>query len=332
MYFFGFCVIFLGTFTLKINGQRPPAISNISHEQIKEIGGTAELYCSVQYAQEYPVLWIKYDHLKSQEVLPISSGSALIIRDSRLALRYDTASSTYTLQIKDIQETDAGVYECQIILSKSNKISAKVELHIGRKPIIHDNSTKSIIVSEGQPVQMECFADGYPSPKISWRRQNNEILPTGGSIYRGQILKITAIRKEDGGTYYCVAENGVGRSAKRAIEVHVESAPEIIVSNSSLSQALQYDMHLQCHIIAYPPPAVVWLKDGQQLPYDGPHYRISHFSTEDNTLDTILRVMKIEKQHFGKYVCKATNNHGSSEATIELSESTNPVCPPACGN
>lgn len=62
---------------------------------------------------------------------------------------------------------------------------------------------------------MECYAGGFPPPRISWRRENNAILPTGGSIYRGHILKITAIRKEDRGTYYCVAENGVGKGARR---------------------------------------------------------------------------------------------------------------------
>lgn len=62
---------------------------------------------------------------------------------------------------------------------------------------------------------MECYAGGYPPPRITWRRENNAILPTGGSIYRGNILKIKAIRKEDRGTYYCVAENGVGRGTKR---------------------------------------------------------------------------------------------------------------------
>lgn len=66
---------------------------------------------------------------------------------------------------------------------------------------------------------MECYAGGYPPPRISWRRENNAILPTGGSIYRGNILKIKSIRKEDRGTYYCVAENGVGRGTKSKLWV-----------------------------------------------------------------------------------------------------------------
>jgi len=80
--------------------QRTPTISYISQEQIKDIGGTVELVCSVQYAQDYPVLWMRIDRSRQSDGLPISTGSTLIIRDSRFSLRYDTASSTYTLQVR----------------------------------------------------------------------------------------------------------------------------------------------------------------------------------------------------------------------------------------
>ena len=114
----------------------------------------------------------------------ISSGSGLIIRDSRFALRYDGAASTYTLQIKDIQETDAGYYQCQVVLSLNNVVTAKVELQVRKPPFISDNSTRSEVVVEGTEVQLECYAGGFPTPKITWRRENNALLPTGGSIYR----------------------------------------------------------------------------------------------------------------------------------------------------
>lgn len=66
----------------------------------------------------------------------------------------------------------------------NNKISAEVDLQVRRPPVISDNSTRSLVVSEGQSVRLECYAGGYPLPRISWRRENNAILPTGGSIYR----------------------------------------------------------------------------------------------------------------------------------------------------
>ena len=41
----------------------------------------------------------------------------------RFALRYDTASATYTLQLKDVQRSDEGRYECQIIVGINNKVN-----------------------------------------------------------------------------------------------------------------------------------------------------------------------------------------------------------------
>uniref|UniRef100_A0A182PQD8 Ig-like domain-containing protein n=1 Tax=Anopheles epiroticus TaxID=199890 RepID=A0A182PQD8_9DIPT len=167
----------IGGLVPAVQAQRTPTISYITQEQIKDIGGTVELECSVLYASEYSVHWVKTSNDRSDPVF-LSTGSSLVLKDSRFSLRYDVSSTSYTLQIKDIQETDAGIYQCQVVLSVTNKISAEVTLNVRRPPIISDNSTQSLVVSEGQPAQMECYASGYPVPQISWRRENNAILPT----------------------------------------------------------------------------------------------------------------------------------------------------------
>lgn len=164
--------------------QRTPTISYITQEQIKDIGGTVEFDCSVQYAKEYNVLFLKTD----SDPVFLSTGSTLVIKDSRFSLRYDPNSSTYKLQIKDIQETDAGTYTCQVVISTVHKVSANVKLSVRRPPVISDNSTQSIVASEGSEVQMECYASGYPTPTITWRRENNAILPTGESTYTSKLL------------------------------------------------------------------------------------------------------------------------------------------------
>nr|XP_049707346.1 lachesin isoform X1 [Helicoverpa armigera] len=313
-----------------VTAQRTPTISHITQEQIRDIGSQVDLDCSVHYAQDFPVIWVKYDSYKTVESIPLSTNAGLIIKDSRFSLRFDDATATYTLSIKDIQENDAGWYQCQVLMSVSNKITAEVELQVRRPPIISDNSTRSIVANEGESVQMECYAGGFPPPKISWRRENNAILPTGGSIYRGNILKIATVHKEDRGTYYCVAENGVGKGARRNINLEVEFAPVVTVPRPRLAQALQYDMDLECHVEAYPPPAITWLKDEIQLS-NNQHYRISHFATADEFTDTTIRVITIEKRQYGLFKCKAQNKLGTDEGQVELVESIIPVCPPACG-
>lgn len=79
--------------------QRTPTISHITQKPIKDIGGTAELTCSVLYAMEFPVLWVKIDREKVTEPVLLSTGSTLIIKDSRFSLRQDIDSSSYTLQV-----------------------------------------------------------------------------------------------------------------------------------------------------------------------------------------------------------------------------------------
>jgi hypothetical protein len=131
------------------------------------------------------------------------------------------------------------------------------------------------------------------------------------------MLKISAIRKEDRGTYYCVAENGVGRGARRNINVEVEFAPVITAPRPRLGQALQYDMDLECHVEAYPPPAIIWLKDDVQLS-NNQHYSVSHFATADEYTDTTIRIITIEKRQYGEYVCRAANKLGTAETKVEL--------------
>lgn len=81
--------------------QRTPTISHITQKPIKDIGGTAELTCSVLYAMDFPVLWVKIDREKVTEPVVLSTGSTLIIKDSRFSLRQDIDSTSYTLQVSN---------------------------------------------------------------------------------------------------------------------------------------------------------------------------------------------------------------------------------------
>ena len=175
------------------------------------------------------------------------------------SMRYDTASSTYTLQLKDVQRTDRAIYQCQIILGINNKVTRHVELRISEPPVIADNSTRSVVVQENSPAELLCHALGSPRPSVSWRRENNAILPTGGIQYRGNVLKIHSVKKEDRGTYYCVADNGVGKPARRNVAVEVEFPPDVSVPSPTIEQAFGYSAVLSCRVEAYPPPTITWV-------------------------------------------------------------------------
>lgn len=162
--------------------QRTPSISFITQGQIKDVGDSVVLECSVQYTNDSAVVWLKTGRDRADSVF-LSVGSALITKNSRYSIHYDESSTTYTLQIKDIKETDAGVYECQGILSRTNKIRASVDVNVRYPPIISEKSGYSRVVTEGESVELDCFATGFPTPTIQWRKDNNAILSTGRFLF-----------------------------------------------------------------------------------------------------------------------------------------------------
>lgn len=326
-----FCFLFTIT-ALKqgfINAQQNPTITFITKERVVNIGDTVDLQCSVQYTGQYPVIWVKLNQENPDNNVFISSGGNKVVPDLRLSIRHDEASSSYTLQITKIQEIDAGLYQCQVLIGSNNKITANVWVHVRISPVISDNSTRSVITSIGNNVTLQCYSHGYPKPRISWRRENNDLLPTGGAVYYGNILTIFNISKNDRGTYYCIADNGVAKGARRNIGVEVEFAPVVKAERFRYGQALQYTMDLLCRVEAFPSPSVLWIKDGVQL-QDNQHYQISIFPTDDEFTETTLRVITIEKKQYGNYTCRAINKLGQGDAIIQLYETPHATCPPAC--
>lgn len=169
----------------------------------------------------------------------------------------------------------------------------------------------------------------FPVPVIYWRREKNRLLPGKGAHYKGNRLTLSNVTKDDRGTYYCVADNGVSNGARRSVGVEIEFIPFVSIERTRYGQALQYDAILQCHVESFPSPSIVWFKEGQALT-DNQHYEISIFATSEEFTDTSLKVRRIEKKQYGIYVCKATNKLGSDYKEIELFETVNVICPPAC--
>jgi neuronal growth regulator 1 len=170
------CVLFAATLSLCLS-QRAPIITYIAEDQEVIVGGTVEIGCSVQYAgPEYPVIWAKRN---DDGLVYISTGTSLVLKESRFTLLYDGASATYIVLIKDVQVGDAGEYQCEVVLSTNNKLTAVSRLSVLQAPIISDNTTSAIVTTEGEAVEMSCHASGNPAPSIVWRRENNALLPTG---------------------------------------------------------------------------------------------------------------------------------------------------------
>lgn len=91
-------------FVLLVYSARTPAISYITPTTIKDIGGIADLNCTILYATEFPVLWMKIDKENKTDAVVIATKNTLIIRDSRFSLREngDNSFTTTILQVKKL--------------------------------------------------------------------------------------------------------------------------------------------------------------------------------------------------------------------------------------
>ena len=329
-------------------GQQNPSIVHITPGQTINLGDTIDLSCSVQYGSNYPIIWTKLSENPNSPPLFISKDAALTVYDNRYSIRHDDSSSTYTLQVSKIQETDTGIYQCQVVTSATNRITADTFISVRIPPLILDSSSsRGLIVGAGDTFTLSCNASGVPEPKISWRRENNGLLPTGGTVSKGNTITIYNATKDDRGVYYCIADNGVGRAAKRSIGVEIEFAPQVSLLRARYQQALGYAAELHCSIEASPAPDISWLKDGYQINsptlasnYPGqsdstgsltPAYHISTSSNSHDFFQSTLRIRRVEQRDYGTYRCRAINKLGDRSNSMQLEPSTSgPVCPPAC--
>ncbi|XP_061398486.1 lachesin-like, partial [Musca vetustissima] len=94
---------------------------------------------------------------------------------------------------------------------------------------VTEDTSSDVIVPEGSAVRLTCRARGYPEPIVTWRREDgNEIVlkdsvgtKTLVSSYRGEVLKLAKISRNEMGSYLCIASNGVPPSVSKRISLSI---------------------------------------------------------------------------------------------------------------
>lgn len=321
-------LIAFSTLTSLVDCQQEPVISFISKEKIASLGESVELICETAYASGYSVQWIKKSQSSS---FLLSNGPSPTLKGNRISVSVE--NDRYILKIDKIVENDQGTYVCRIQMQSSKSIQAEVNLTVRIPPVITDDSSRHVVTSvNASQIILRCFANGHPEPRISWRREKNRLLPNNRAVLIGNELKIQNITKDHQGTYFCVADNGVGGD-RRAISVEVEYPPNVRVVKERVGQALTYNQDLVCIVEAFPSAAIAWFKEGDQNQdlINNRNYNISIFPTNNEFISTtILRVRRIEKRNYGHYRCEASNKLGKSVGYVELFETQNIICPPDC--
>ena len=160
--------------------------------------------CRIANGKEYPILWIRQNNSTGDKrttspgtagnAVTLSSAGNLYITDPRFNLTHDEKAASYTLKITDVKPTDAATYQCQVIVALHNMITADVELHVKLPPVMRIDSPANMVrVKEGQEAKLECKADGYPSPWMTWRRDDGHVLHSGKEDIKIQTLIVPKV-------------------------------------------------------------------------------------------------------------------------------------------
>lgn len=66
----------------------------------------------------------------------------------------------------------------------------------------------------GQPVSLECEADGQPQPEVTWHKERRPVADSAHiRTFANGTLAIASTQRSDAGLYTCTAKNLAGRAS-----------------------------------------------------------------------------------------------------------------------
>ncbi|XP_051976625.1 neuronal cell adhesion molecule-like isoform X2 [Xyrauchen texanus] len=166
-------------------------------------------------------------------------------------------------------------------------------------PGTHSTAT----VLKGDTLELDCIADGLPTPVISWSKVNGE-LPSGRFVFHSfqKTLKITEVTDKDGGDYRCLANNRLG-SNHHIITVVVKAAPFWISAPQNLILAPKENGMLTCRADGKPRPKVTWSVNGVAI-------ENSPKDPSRNIEDDVIILSDVQTGSSAVYQCNASNEYG----------------------
>lgn len=306
-----------------VSSENTPTIIESSTNVIKDVNESVTIYCKVKDLQDYSIVWSK-QILKGS--ITIAADDKRIVRDPRInvTLNRNSQFADYRLTINNLQHKDAGEYHCSISLDTTEEKSQKITLQVRAPPYIHGDSSTTITTTTNSSTKLECYATGYPTPDVIWKRENNAILPNGNTEFNGSKLTIDRVQKEHAGNYYCYADNKVGDTVKKRFTLIVQFAPIVKPVKERVGQKLGHDAQLEWKIDSSPAPSVTWYKDN--IPISNNQYYETSQKAIDDQYTALLKIKVVEKKLYGHFTCRANNTIGTGYASIEIYETPEKQC------
>ncbi|XP_026730730.1 fasciclin-2-like isoform X1 [Trichoplusia ni] len=217
------------------------------------------------------------------------------------------------LIIKNVNNDDDGIYKCSAsVLSTGEEVEEDIDVKVMTPPMITDlSASPGAVVTAGEPVTIQCNAEGLPEPEFIWKKPENnseENNSTSSIIVINNTIRFSSIEAEDAGTYECIARNFVG-SATKSIDIVVHTYPEIIdFLNITATEGDQIPMY--CNATGIPEPNIT-------ITYEGKSWDDERETEYDEEIPN-FSLLTANRSKAGIYVCNASNSVDMTTEAIYL--------------
>ncbi|XP_036003352.1 neuronal cell adhesion molecule isoform X13 [Fundulus heteroclitus] len=175
-----------------------------------------------------------------------------------------------------------------------------------RKPtfLIPSGHSSAKMVLRGHVLEMECIAEGLPTPEVSWTKVSGDLPGRRASfLHFNKTLRIVNVSESDAGDYRCTARNQLG-SAQHTISVTVKAAPYWISGPpKNLVLAPGESGVLTCRASGTPKPSIMWSRNGG--PIENSPKDISRKVEDDTIIFT-----DVQADSSAVYQCNISNPYG----------------------
>ncbi|XP_061289826.1 hemicentin-2 isoform X2 [Bos javanicus] len=219
-----------------------------------------------------------------------------------------------SLFLASVSPSDGGDYECQAT-NEAGSASRRAKLVVHVPPSLREDGRRANVSGmAGQSLTLECDANGFPAPEITWLKNGRQIPAVGSHrlLDGARALHFPRIQEGDSGLYSCRAENQAG-TAQRDFDLLVLIPPSVLGAEAAQEVVglAGAGAELECRTSGVPTPQVEWTKDGQPVFLGEPRVQLQ----EDG------QVLRITNSHLGDegwYQCVAFSPAGQQTKDFQL--------------
>ncbi|XP_052823062.1 peroxidasin homolog [Octopus bimaculoides] len=310
---------------------RAPVFTVEPEDMQLEIGTSMVFTCAATGDPEPEISWLHNGEILTQSATIIFWGDTL-----------------KRLMIQNIKQSDSGTYTCVASNSVGQTFSRAARLQSDLPSTVRSRVTEApvrnpaqphsrrifpprqqrlpvrrfdsgsfqgelldIMAKQGDNITLQCVENTDPSTRISWTKDNLPLstpdhitLSTTGSLF------IVNIQQNDQGLYRCTATSS-SDTTTRELRITLQIPPAFFEPPRDQTVPEGSSATLRCRAQGNPVPIITWSKSGEALPNNG------RFTITSNE----LRILQVNIDDRGLYICRAESTAGYREATAYLAVS-----------